>query len=408
MAGTTERLYYDDAYSTEFDAHVVEHLIWDDAPAVVLDRTLFYPEGGGQPADQGTLKGVPVVDVQTRVEDRAVIHVLERPLDIPVGAPVRGQIDWRRRFDHMQQHTAQHILSQAFLRVAEAETIGFHLGEAYTTIDLDRGDVTPEEVARAEELANQVIEDNVPVRARFVDEAELQRLSLRRPPKVSGPIRLVEIGNFDVVPCGGTHVARTGELGLLAVTRTERYKGGLRVTFLAGRRARADYARRRHLLSRIGEVLTCGEQDMVARIERLLAEHQGMSAQLRRWHEHLLAQTADNLWEQAPTYGRTRLIIHVVGEQEPESMRKLAGELRERGPAIILLGWQGPDKSRFLFAATPGLPVHMGQVLRSALDEVGGRGGGRPEWAEGGAGGGAAERVLKAAQAQVEDILRDQ
>ncbi len=378
---STQRLYFDDAYLTRFRARVVERLTWQDRPAVILDRSAFYPEGGGQPADRGTLNGIAVVDVQARAEDGAVVHVLAAPLD---DDEVVGEVDWPRRYDHMQQHTAQHVLSQAFIRTAEAETIGFHLGERYTTIDLDRGDLTPEEIARAEALANRVVEENREVRARFVSPEELERLDVRRPAKVEGPVRLVEIADFDRVPCGGTHVARTGEVGLLAITRVERYKGGWRVTFLAGRRARADYARTRDLLSRLGELLTCGDEDLIPRVRRLLEEHRSATSALRRAQERLLDVEAEALWEEAERVGETGVIVHVFDNRDVELVRKLAGMLRERGQAVALLGWQGEGRGRFVFACTRGLPVHLGQVMREVLAEFGGRGGGRPEWAEGG------------------------
>jgi len=369
---------------TRFTGRVMEHLTWEGHPAVVLDRTAFYPEGGGQPADQGTLQGVRVVDVRTRISDGAVVHLLEHPLDLPVGARVSGAVDWARRFDHMQQHTAQHILSQALLQVVGAETVGFHLGERSTTVDLDRGDLSPEDVTRAEALTNTIIEQNMPVHTRFVDESELTRLSLRRPPKVSGPIRLVEVVDFDIVPCGGTHVAQTGEIGVLAVMRRERYKGGTRLTFLAGRRARADYARRRQILAHLGDLLTSGDEDLIPRVKRLLQEHRTLSSEVRRLRQQALAEMANHVWEEAPLVGGVRLIDRVIDNLEAEAVRKLAGDLRARGRALVLLGWQGATRGRLVFVASPGVPVHMGTLLRAALADVGGRGGGRPDWAEGG------------------------
>ncbi len=377
---TTEHLYFQDAYLTRFRATVVERLTWEGHPAVVLDRTAFYPEGGGQPADRGWLNGVAVVDVRTRSDDVAVVHVLAG--DLPADE-VEGVVDWPRRYDHMQQHTAQHILSQAFIRAAEAETVGFHLGERYTTIDLDV-EVSPDDVARAEELANQVVEENRAVTARFVPQEELARLNVRRPPRVTGPVRLVEIADFDVVPCGGTHVAHTGEVGLVAVTRVERYKGGTRVTFLAGRRARADYARRRALLAQLGDVLTCGEEDLVPRVERLLTEHKAATSALRKAQERLLSVEAEALWARAPQVNGVRIINAPFDDRDPDLVRKLAGMLRNRERAMVIFGWQGKDKARFVFARTEDVDVHMGQVLKQVLEEYGGRGGGRPDWAEGG------------------------
>lgn len=377
----TERLYFHDPYLTRFSATVVERLTWEGRPAVVLDRTAFYPEGGGQPADRGTLNGVPVVDVQVRRADDAVVHILEREL---AEDRVEGEIDWSRRYDHMQQHTAQHILSQAFIRVAEAETVGFHLGERHTTVDLDRGDISPEEIARAEALANRIVEENREVRAYFVTPDDLVHLNVRRPPKVRGAVRVVEVADFDRVACGGTHVARTGEVGLVAVTHVERYKGGLRITLLAGRRARADYARRRELLARVGELLSSGEDDLLARVKSLLAEHRRTTSALRRAQERLLEVEAEDLWAVAKQAGGYRMILQIFDNRDVELVRKLAGMLRGRKGVVVLFGWRGEDKGRFVFARAPDLTLHMGEFLKNVLAEFGGRGGGRPEWAEGG------------------------
>ena len=197
------RLYYTDSYLRAFPATVLERSELAGAPAAVLDRTAFYPTSGGQPHDTGRLGAARVLDVQVREPDQQVLHLLDAPLE---PGPVEGEIDWIRRFDHMQQHTGQHILSQALLRVAGAETIGFHLGPESVSIDLP-SPPSERQIGEAEDLANQIVTGNLPVRAWFPDPAELRELPLRKPPEVAGPVRLVAIGDFDLSPCGGTHVA---------------------------------------------------------------------------------------------------------------------------------------------------------------------------------------------------------
>ncbi len=380
VRSTTERLYLTDAYLTRFQARVVERLTWQDRPAVVLDRTAFYPEGGGQPSDLGTLNGVPVQHVQTRPSDEAVIHVLARPLHAD---EVEGMIDWERRFDHMQQHTAQHILSQAFLQVCAAPTVSVHLGSQTSTVDLAITTLDPNHLHAAEQLANRVIEENRAVRVHFVDEATLARWKVRRPPKVRGPVRVVEVEDFDRVPCGGTHVRHTGEIGLIAILRAERYKGGWRVTFVAGRRARSDYQRRRALLREVGQRLSCGEEDLLARVDRLLADQETTRAALRRVEERLWRLEAAALWENAEEIAGFRLVVASVDSPGPQAMRQIVGFLREWGPVMALLGWRDESQGRLLFAAFPGAPVAMGDLLKEVIAPLGGRGGGRAEWAEG-------------------------
>ena len=241
---STERLYIQDPYLREFTAHVVGRQVSGGKPAVALDRTAFYPTGGGQPNDRGTLDGVPVLDVI--VEDGIVWHVLAAELP---GDEVRGILDWSRRFDHMQQHTGQHILSQAFVVTCDAETVAFHMGADASTIDLGRADLGPDALAAAEAAANAVIDAAYPVTATFVTQDELAQLPLRKPPKVTEAIRVVQVAGFDWSACGGTHVANSSQVGLVKIAGVERRGAELRVTFLCGGRARADYARLQALAS---------------------------------------------------------------------------------------------------------------------------------------------------------------
>jgi len=235
----TERLHYDDAYLLRFSARVVEHTQWEGRPAVVLDRTAFYATGGGQPHDTGILDGVGVVDVVERESDGAVVHVLAAPLP-PGTVDVEGEVDRARRLDLTRQHTGQHIISAAFVEVLGANTVSFHLSADYATIDLDRSPLTAEDLARVEDLANEVVMENRPVISRFVSRDELPALTLRKPLAHAGPVRIVEVPGFDCSACGGTHVRATGELGLIKLVRAERRGTESRVEFLCGGRALAD------------------------------------------------------------------------------------------------------------------------------------------------------------------------
>jgi len=224
----TERLYYTDSALHTFAARVVERRDTERGPAVRLDRTAFYPTSGGQPYDTGTLGDVRVVDVWDDETD-AVWHLLERSLD---AEEVEGRIDWERRFDHMQQHTGQHLLSAAFVRLRDAATVSFHLGTDDSSIDLDVRQLSWEDAFRVEADVNRVIWEDRPVEVHFVAEDEIAGVPLRKPPKVTGTIRVVWIRDVDASACGGTHVPRTGAVGLVKIVRLERYKGGTRVGFL--------------------------------------------------------------------------------------------------------------------------------------------------------------------------------
>ena len=244
----TDRLYYADSYTRAFSARVVERVTVEARPAVVLDQTYFYPASGGQPCDTGRINGIPVVAVVIRDSDGALLHLLEA--ESP-GEQAQGEVDWPRRFDHMQQHTGQHVLSQVFIRIAEAETVSFHLGADNVTIDLVASQLSPADLARAEDLANEIVQRHLEIRAWFPADDELNRLPLRREPRAQGPVRVVAIGNFDFTACGGTHVARTGEIGLIKILGAAKAGKDTRIEFLCGERARRDYHRKNALAAQL-------------------------------------------------------------------------------------------------------------------------------------------------------------
>ncbi|MCB0237249.1 MAG: alanyl-tRNA editing protein, partial [Anaerolineae bacterium] len=229
----TERLYYQDSYISSFEATLLSWSDFDGRQTVALDRTAFYPTGGGQPCDTGTLNGVPVVDVRDGGD--LIWHVLAGPLPLD-DAIVRGEIDWSRRWDHMQNHSGQHILSQSFIETHDALTVAWHLSDTSLTIDLNRIGLSDEALADAERLANLVVQRNLPITARIVSEDELPALALRKQPAIDGPLRLVEIGDFDRVACSGTHVAATAQVGLIKLLRAERRGQETRIHFVCGGR----------------------------------------------------------------------------------------------------------------------------------------------------------------------------
>ncbi len=397
---TEERLYFHDSYLTEFEAAVIERTRLEGAPAVVLDRTAFYPEGGGQPADRGTLDGVPVVNVQ--VIDGRVFHVLAGELRAD---RVRGAVDWARRWDHMQQHTGQHILSQACIAVAEAETVAFHLGEEASTIDLNRTGLSEATLSAVEQAANRVVWENRPVRARFVTSEELSALPLRRPPQVHKPVRIVEIEGFDWSACGGTHVRATGEVGLIKITRVERRGGETRVTFLCGGRALADYARKHALVQRLVSRLTCAEHEIERAVERLEVEEQAARRALRAAEETLAGYEAMALLREALPVGGVRVATRLYSDRSAEWVRAVAQALRDQPGTVALLACGG-ERPQLIFTRGPEVPVDVSALLRVACQVSGGRGGGRADWAQGG--GGAAERLEEALAAAVEALRSEE
>jgi alanyl-tRNA synthetase len=385
----THRLYYKDAYLRHFSARVLESLTWEGRPAVVLDRTAFYPTGGGQPYDTGWLEGIAVVDVVEREADGAVIHVLAKPLAAqPPAAPgeVEGEVDWARRFDLMQQHTGQHLLSAAFVQRLEAQTVGFHLSDEYATIDLDRAPLSAEELAGVEALTNEVIFQNRPVVARFVADEEVPRLPLRKPLAHEGPVRIVQAGDFDCSACGGTHVRATGELGLVKIVRSERRGGETRVEFLCGWRALADYAAKNELLMDLAREFTVGHWEVGELVRRLAGEAKDLRRELRATRDLLLDAQAAALWHEAATVAGVRVVRGYLPGRAPDDLKHLAQRLVDHPHTVALLAAAGEEGENgyLCFACSDDVTLHMGQLVRRVAEASGGRGGGRPNFAQGG------------------------
>jgi alanyl-tRNA synthetase len=376
----TERLYYADAYCRQFSARVTERLTWGEQPAVVLNRTAFYPTSGGQPADQGALGGVAVPDVVVR-EDGAVVHILACPLPAGEGE-IAGEIEWSRRFDHMQQHTGQHVLSAAFEQLLDADTVGFHLGAEVSTIDVNVARLDPAASASVEDLANRVVWEDRPVSTRFVGQDELASLPLRRSPAVDGPVRIVDIAQFDVNPCGGTHVARTGEIGLIKIPRLE-YRGDeTRVEFLCGRRALCDYRARSGVIDQLTTRLTVGYWELDQTVERLQDEAKQLRHDLRQMRERLLYVEAADLFDAAVPRGAYRVVERVWEGREPGELRALAQELIHRFEAVVLLAGVG-ERTHLCFACSEGVDMDMAALIREACEQLRGKGGGQPHLAQG-------------------------
>ena len=387
----TERLYYSDSFLEIFAAHVVEHLQWDGCPAVVLDRTAFYPTGGGQPHDTGSLNDVAVLDVVERETDGAVIHLLAEPL---LSETIVGEVDWLRRFDLMQQHTGQHILSAAFLEHLRANTVGFHLSDEYSTIDLDRAPFSVEDLARVEALANSVVFENRPVEARFVSDDEVSAILLRKSLAHKRPVRIVEVTGFDRSACGGTHVRAAGQVGLIKITRSERRGAETRVEFLCGGRALSDYAAKNAMVMGLAQEFTIGHWDLEGVVHRLADYLKETRRELRRTRDALLDAEASSLWHQAatlqPRLGQCEDQVRVVQAQfagrSMDDLKHLAQRLIAHPATVALLATEGQagEKSYFTFARSDDLDVHMGDLVRQACEVIDGRGGGRPNFAQGG------------------------
>ena len=382
-----ERLYYTDPYLTEFNARVVEHLDWKGHPAVVLDHSAFYPTSGGQPSDRGYICGIPVIGVEVREADDSIVHVMGETLTAEQGI---GLVEWERRFDHMQHHTGQHILSAACEQLLDAETVSFHLGSEMCTIDLNKPRITSESMEPVESLVNLVIWEDRTVTTRFATPSEVEGLDLRNSPTMEGPVRLVDVDGFDVNPCGGTHVARTGEIGLLKIVRLD-YRGTeTRVEFLCGARAVADYGRKNEALLQLAGRLTVGYWELDDAVTRLQQELKTSQRELRTVRARALQSEATHCIDGAVTVGKVQVVRAVWEARDPGELRAIAQGIATHQDMIAMLASLG-DRTHLCIATSDGLKQDAAALLKSACEQLGGKGGGQHHLAQGSAP--AADRV---------------
>lgn len=371
----TQRLYHEDPHLREFRARVTDVQDRDGGTWIALDRTAFYPGGGGQPPDRGTIAGIAVPDVEER--EGGIWHRVERA---PEGGPVDAAIDWSRRFDHMQQHTGQHILSSAFVEVAGAETRSFHLGESVVTIDVDHAGPEDPLLRAVEERANEIVWEDREVLTHVVPPSEAARFPLRKPPRVEGDVRVVEVRGFDWSACGGTHVSRTGEVGLIAVLGAERYKGGVRVSFVAGKRALRRLREAGDLLRRACLEFTAGEPDLLRAVGSLKEERDRLQKRLKPLVRDALEREADSLLESSPRGAHGPAVARHFEGRDPDEAGQLAALVAARGGVALFVSGSGTPRAHF--CAPPGT-ISLGVLLGELCRRHGGRGGGRPETAQG-------------------------
>ncbi|HEV2493072.1 MAG TPA: DHHA1 domain-containing protein [Terriglobia bacterium] len=383
----TERLYYTDCYRRDFEARVIHIEPEARGVRVTLDRSAFYPESGGQPRDYGTLDGVPVLDVIA--QEDAIAVVLARKPAVEV---VRGSIDWARRFDHMQQHTGQHVLSAAFERAARSKTVSFHLGAEASSIDLDTDRLTRRQIDEAEELANHVVFEDREVRILFRSADEASRMDLRKPAERAGEVRLIEVADFDLSACGGTHVRRTGEIGLISARKHERIRAQTRVEFVCGRRALLA-ARRDFLgLSEAGRLLSGGLEQVPELVTKQADELRAAQRAREKLVTRLAEYRARELAAAAPEKNGRRIIHHVFAADELVEAKMIAHAV-QRLPATIGLLAVGPAEepsgsagraTTLFFAQSTGGSTDMGALLKRTVAEFQGKGGGTCDFAQGG------------------------
>jgi alanyl-tRNA synthetase len=402
----TERLYYHDSFLYQFDAEV-RSVVESPRPAILLDRTAFYPTSGGQIHDTGWI--VPHepgarfrVSEVADAEDGQVIHYLEAPIkEVQPGTRVHGEIDSARRRDHMQQHSAQHVLSAAFVRLFNMPTVSFHMADDYCSIDLDTPSLSKDQIESAEGLANEIVLENRCVDMRFVTREDAAKLGLRKlPPAERDQLRLIDIRDFDLTACGGTHVNRTGQIGGIFLRKAEKVRQGYRVEFVAGQRAVSTARRDFNTLTETAGLFSAQIYDVPQQARKSLDEIRSLRKQREQSREELAAAQAATLLAETPELHGRKLVVRTFSGRDLDFLKLLAQTLTRQSPAVTaLLATESPQPA-LVFAQSVGQPHDMGALLKETVVKLGGRGGGTKDLAQGGVpqSAGLADALVAAAQ----------
>jgi alanyl-tRNA synthetase len=389
----TTRLYYHDSFLYDFDAEVRE--VQDSPrPALILDRSAFYPTSGGQVFDTGTITTeanhkLKVTEVAA-AEDGRVVHYFEAERDfdktaLKPGTRVRGQVDATRRRDHMQQHSGQHVLSAAFIRLYDMPTVSFHMADDYCSIDLDTPTLTKDQIESAERLANEIILENRAVDIRFVTRDEAAQLGLRKlPPTERDELRLIDIRDFDLTACGGTHVAQTGQIASVLLRKVEKVRQGWRVEFVAGQRAVGTARRDFTTLTETAALFSAHIYDVPQQARKSLEEIRALRKQREQSQEELATAQAAALLAETPEGNGRKLVVRTLADRELSFVKLLAQKLTRLSPGVVALLATTSPQPALLFAQSPGQPFDMGALLKEAVARLGGRGGGSKDMAQGG------------------------
>jgi len=368
MSGETRRLYFEDQYRVDFEAKVLDRVIYGGKTALILDQTCFYPESGGQPFDKGTINGIQVINV---IEEKGkILHVLEK--DVP-SENIKGKIDWDRRFDHMQQHAGQHILSQCFYKLYKAKTLSFRLGQDFSTLEMDLRNTTEEDIEKVEKLANKIVFKDREIKSFFVPEEKIIEVPLRRPPKKKGLIRVVDISDFDYSACGGTHPRRTGEIGLIKILKWERIRNNIRFEFVCGKRALHDYTIKNSVIRQIAVRFTVGAREVLPSLEKHFADFKDQKRKNKKMQEKISQLEALEILKNA----KERIIRNIFTERTIEEVRFLALNIIKKGDYVVLYGLRLKNSAHVVMASSEALGVDMRELIPVVSPLIKGKGGGQ-------------------------------
>ncbi len=375
----TKRLYREDPYRTEFESQIIERLEIDGKTGLILEETLFYPTSGGQLHDTGLINDVKVIDVIEK--DRKIIHIVEKNIIGESG--ITGKVDWNRRFDHMQQHTGQHILSQSLIRLFNTATVSSYLGNDFSTIDIEKESFSEVEANTAEIEANNWVFKNVLVNILYPDETEALNMPLRKTPPPGKRTRIVNIEGYDHSPCGGTHCSRTGEVGIIKILKWGRMRGNIRLDFYCGQRALADYRNKNCLINTIKSDFSVNEDGIIEKLTKLEEENKDLRKFNSELNLKLIDSKAVELYSEADSVNNVKIIHSVFEDLEIKNLQNIAKKIAENGDSVVILGSSG-DKPSFVFLHSGNIDLNLQKILNNQREQFDIKGGGSSSMVQGG------------------------
>lgn len=374
----TEKLYYTNPYIKEFTANIVEFRPYGDKYALILNKTAFYPEGGGQPGDTGYLSDSAVLN--TIEENGEILHIVD---SVPESKEIKGCLNWERRFDHMQQHTGQHILSACFDSLMNGGTDSFHMGRDTVSIEIGIENFTENDAACIERMANEVIYIDLPITVQIVNSDGLSAIPLRKKPAVTEDIRIVEVQKFDYSPCGGTHVNRTGEIGVIKIKRWEKLKASYRIEFICGYRALKDYCQQNSITLSLCEKLSVRDHEIIEAFNKLHSDYRSVQKQLQTARQELMKYNADELMKESRQIGIIKVISEVLKNTSINDAKVLAQYIVQNPGYAALLVCKN-ETAQVIFTRSEDIAIDMNKLLKSLFPIIEGKGGGNAKTAQGG------------------------
>ncbi len=388
----TEKVYLENPYLRQLDCRIVDKKYMNNKYYIKTNKTIFYPNlAGGQPGDKGTINGVKVIDTYEDGSD--IVHVVEENIH---SDRVKLSIDWDNRFDYMQQHSGQHLLSAVFYKLFNGETIGFYIGKEYVYIDINIAQIAEKDIEKIEQFANKIIFSNFPIKSYIVEEDQVDKLPVRRDPAANSNIRIVEIDGFDFTPCCGTHLRSTGEIGLIKIRKVEPYKGNIRVEFVCGGRALKDYTWKSKYIKKISNLLSTKDREVYDRVEKLYAQKERLEQANRQLKEELNKYRSEELLKESQLVKGINFVINKFSDIEFEDMQNMISYLNSTDNTISIFGIEDNKTGRFIISRSNNLNINMKNILKTIMEKMNIKGGGSPQTVQGGCPKGEVDSILKA------------